>query len=65
MISYVRVRETEMACHHGNGYHDLTLLLFTMVSHSYSPFIPYRLSQPHIQDIHPVPAVSISVEPDH
>ena len=64
MINYVHARETEMVCHHGNGYHDLTLL-FIMVSCSHPPTLPYCLPQPHIQDIYQVPAVSISVEPDH
>lgn len=65
MIRSVHARETEMACHHGSGYHDLILLLCTVVSVSHPLSFPYHAPQPHVQDIHSVPAVSISVEPDH
>lgn len=64
MISYVHAREIEMACHHGNGYHDLTLLLLT--THASQPFppLPYHLFWSHTLDEHLIHAVSISFEPD-
>ena len=49
MTNYVHAREREMTCHQGNGYHDLTLL-FTSVSCSHPPTLPYCPPQPYVPD---------------